>query len=210
MAQDLQIQMMETYMIETSYTIDPAVTGQKHSHKMLRMVENDRMAGRVPVWGEPEGAKEEIAASLDHALHVQDVQHSQPIDNALSYAPSDTNIDHSNEEFGFADLLDMVNPLQQIPVVGSIYRHITGDEIKPISRIIGGAVYGGALGAASGLVSVIAEQETGDDITGNIIGFATGHRISQNKDTLSEPAVVAMADLRQTELYSRHPYQYND
>lgn len=76
---------------------------------------------------------------------------------------------NKKEEFGFFDLLDMVNPLQHIPLVGNLYREMTGDSIKPISTIIGGALFGGPLGAASGIVNVIVAEETGKDIVGNVI-----------------------------------------
>ncbi len=67
-------------------------------------------------------------------------------------------------EFGFADLIDMINPLQHIPLVNIAYQKITGDGIKPISQIVGGAVFGGALGAGSALVNVVIEAETGKNI----------------------------------------------
>ena len=42
--------------------------------------------------------------------------------------------------FTFLDFIDMINPLQHIPLVGSAYRELTGDEIDPASRVIGGTV----------------------------------------------------------------------
>ena len=32
--------------------------------------------------------------------------------------------------FSFGDILDFLNPLQNLPVVGSLYRAVTGDEIS--------------------------------------------------------------------------------
>jgi len=46
----------------------------------------------------------------------------------------------------FADLLDIINPLQHIPVISTIYRAITGDEIGLGSRLVGGALFGGPAG----------------------------------------------------------------
>ena len=37
----------------------------------------------------------------------------------------------------FLDFLDIINPLQHIPLVSTIYRKITGDTIDPASRIAG-------------------------------------------------------------------------
>ncbi len=42
--------------------------------------------------------------------------------------------------FTFADLIDIVNPLQHIPVIGTIYRRITGDTLDPGARLAGGAL----------------------------------------------------------------------
>lgn len=47
--------------------------------------------------------------------------------------------------------IDVVNPLQHIPVVSSIYQKISGDEINTPAKIAGDAVYGGVMG---GLVSM--------------------------------------------------------
>lgn len=55
--------------------------------------------------------------------------------------------------FTFGDLIDIVNPLQHIPVVSNIYRKITGDTIAPAMEIAGGALFGGPLGAAISLVT---------------------------------------------------------
>ncbi|MDX1519587.1 MAG: hypothetical protein R3318_05645 [Gammaproteobacteria bacterium] len=56
---------------------------------------------------------------------------------------------------GFADLVDIVNPLQHIPVINSIYQDMTGDTIKPVMSIAGGALFGGPIGAAIALVSTV-------------------------------------------------------
>lgn len=77
----------------------------------------------------------------------------------------------SDDKFGFADIIDMINPLQHIPLVNMAYQNITGDEIKPMSQIVGGAVFGGALGAGSALANVIIEAETGKDIGGHALAM---------------------------------------
>ena len=69
-----------------------------------------------------------------------------------------------DREFSFGDLLDIINPLQHIPVIGSIYRSVTGDEISGPARIMGGMLYGGPVGLVAALVGTIAEQEAGQDL----------------------------------------------
>lgn len=68
-------------------------------------------------------------------------------------------------ELGFADLLDFLNPLQHIPVVGSIYREITGDDsIKPGVKTAGDLLYGGPIGGLASIVNGIVKQDTGKDM----------------------------------------------
>lgn len=58
----------------------------------------------------------------------------------------------------FGDLLDIVNPLHHIPVVSTIYRMVTGDEIGMGARLAGGALFGGPIGfAAAGIVAGVEE-----------------------------------------------------
>ncbi len=62
----------------------------------------------------------------------------------------------------FGDLLDIINPLQHIPVVSTIYRMVTGDEIGLGARLVGGALFGGPLGfAAAGIVAGLEEASGG-------------------------------------------------
>ena len=69
----------------------------------------------------------------------------------------------------FLDFLDIINPLQHIPLVSTIYRKITGDTIDPASRIAGSALYGGPIGAVTSLLDVMIENSTGKDIVGHAL-----------------------------------------
>ncbi len=69
----------------------------------------------------------------------------------------------SAPEFGFADLLDVINPLQHLPGVGIAYRAATGDDIKAPMRILGGALFGGPIGMIAAAVYSVAEQIIGYD-----------------------------------------------
>jgi hypothetical protein len=66
--------------------------------------------------------------------------------------------------FTFGDFLDLINPLQHLPVISTIYRAISGDEISQGSRILGGAIFGGPIGLASAVANAAVEQATGKDI----------------------------------------------
>ena len=67
--------------------------------------------------------------------------------------PVEKNGIFGKDGFTFGDILDIVNPLQHIPIVGSIYRNITGDTIAPAMQIAGGALFGGPIGAVVSLVT---------------------------------------------------------
>lgn len=69
-----------------------------------------------------------------------------------------------DDGLSFGDLLDVVNPLQHIPLVGAIYRRLTGDDLSPASRVAGGALFGGPIGALLGAVNAVIEQATGHEL----------------------------------------------
>lgn len=71
----------------------------------------------------------------------------------------------------FGDLLDIVNPLQHLPVVGAVYRSITGDELEPGAKMAGGALYGGPVGFASAMINNAIEEHTGDDVMGHMLAM---------------------------------------
>jgi len=75
-----------------------------------------------------------------------------------------------NDEFSFGDLVDVINPLQHIPIIATIYRNWTHDKIGFAPRVIGGAIWGRIGGFVSGLVNAAVEWFTGKDIGDHIYG----------------------------------------
>jgi len=73
-----------------------------------------------------------------------------------------------NDEFSFGDLVDVINPLQHIPIIATIYRNWTHDKIGFAPRVIGGAIWGRIGGFVSGLVNAAVEWLTGKDIGDHI------------------------------------------
>lgn len=67
----------------------------------------------------------------------------------------------------FHELLSDLNPLQYIPVVGTLYRAMTGDRIPEAARLAGGFVVSGLIGGPLGMVTNLAllavERLTGID-----------------------------------------------
>jgi len=75
--------------------------------------------------------------------------------------------------FSFSDLIDIVNPLQHIPVVSTFYRETTGDEISAAPRMMGSTLFFGPLGFASALANVVVEENTGMDIGEHMTSWVT-------------------------------------
>jgi hypothetical protein len=93
-------------------------------------------------------------------------------------APTSNETDVEKEVFGedgftFKDLLDVINPLQHIPGVSTLYRDMTGDEISPASRIGGGALFFGPIGAAISTANVIVDKATGKDVGEHVMAAFT-------------------------------------
>jgi hypothetical protein len=76
----------------------------------------------------------------------------------------------TNDDFfaSFADILDVINPLQHIPGISTLYRQMTGDTLSTGARLAGGAIFGGGIGFLVSLVNSLVEQETGKDIGSNV------------------------------------------
>jgi hypothetical protein len=87
------------------------------------------------------------------------------------------------EEFGFRDLIDIINPLQHIPIVATLYRHMTGEKIGAVPRVIGGALWGRIGGFVSGLVNVFVDWFTGKDIGDHIYSALFGDPSDSTKQT---------------------------
>lgn len=73
----------------------------------------------------------------------------------------------------FSDLLAAVNPLQQLPIIGTLYREITGDVITPAARLVGGAIYGGPIGAVASALDDAFEYVTGSDMGKTVVALVT-------------------------------------
>lgn len=98
---------------------------------------------------------------------------------ALTVAESRDSPDRyeAEAEMSFGDFLDIINPLQHIPIVNTVYREITGDTIKPSSKVIGGILFGGPLGGMASIANAVVEEAQGKDIGGQImasLGFGGG------------------------------------
>lgn len=69
------------------------------------------------------------------------------------------------------DVLDVVNPLQHLPVVGTVYRAVTGDKIGDVEKVAGDTLYGGPVGLVSSLADLAFEKVTGKNFGDTVMGF---------------------------------------
>lgn len=99
-----------------------------------------------------------ITPSTEIALSTPDEAESQ--ESEFSFFGEDG--------FTFADLVDVVNPLQHIPVVSTMYREASEDTLDPGARMMGSTLFFGPIGLASSVVNVLIEQGTGKDIGAHI------------------------------------------
>jgi len=80
--------------------------------------------------------------------------------------------------FGWDDFLDVINPLQHIPIIAQIYRAATGDQINGAAELIGSLPFGplGMIGTMATIADLAVKDTTGKDIGGNLEAmlFGTG------------------------------------
>jgi hypothetical protein len=130
----------------------------------------------------------------ENGLQMTDVaqvsgQPSAPPPQAAAAAQDPAHL-WKNKSFGFHDLLDIINPLQHIPIVATVYRYLTGDTIGNVARVAGDTLYGGPIGLAAGVISAGVEMDTGKDIGDHIVAMLTGDS--------SDPAPSATAIAKNT------------
>ncbi len=77
--------------------------------------------------------------------------------------------------FSFGDFLDIVNPLQHLPVVSTLYRAITHDKIDTPEKLVGDALYGGPVGLLSSLADTGFQAATGRSFGETVLSWFTGH-----------------------------------
>jgi len=102
------------------------------------------------------------------------------------------------QELTFDDVLDIINPLQHLPVISTIYRELTGDKIKPAMQIMGDLGYGGPSGFVLSCLQVLFGQISGDDLGGHVMAFLDGRdsaNVAAAPKAAEAPAQVAAADI---------------
>ncbi len=110
--------------------------------------------------GGPHSALAHEVAALDRAPRAGMGDHLALTLDRRDSVPED---EIPDSDLSFGDLIDVINPLQHIPVVGNLYRGLTGDTISGPARVAGATLYGGPLGMLAGVVNaIVAEVNDGD------------------------------------------------
>ncbi len=107
------------------------------------------------------------------------------------------------KKLSFFDILDIVNPLQHIPVVNSIYRRLTGDEMHPVSRLAGSALFGGPIGAVMGSVDALFAQENGQYFGDRVLS----RLVDNNSKSVTPDRVVVTKVAQNTTINEQNAFE---
>ena len=121
-------------------------------------------AGNVrPVGYQPTPSAKSTATAVDG-----------PVADGAQVASVEMASAQGEEEMSFWDFLDVINPLHHLPLVGDMYRELTGDTIKPSTQVAGGMLFGGPFGMVTGVYSAMVEQSSGQGVGGTLMAALTG------------------------------------
>jgi hypothetical protein len=146
---------------------------------------------------------------LQHDVHFPTPSVPAPAAAAPSLPASGSPEHHGSF---FSELLDIINPLQHLPVIGTIYRAITGEHVDAFAKIAGDTLYGGVWGAATSVADVAFEAVTGKSAEDTVLAWfdssndgpklaahLTAPRTSpitaSSLPVLDQPLTIAAADL---------------
>jgi len=109
------------------------------------------------------------------------------------------------QKFGFGDIVDIINPLQHLPIVATIYRNMTGDKIGFAPRIIGGAIWGRLGGFVSGVVNAVVEFVTGKDVGDHIFNAVFGPPAETGNAVAMAPSVQPVNEMKASKSATDQP-----
>ena len=102
----------------------------------------------------PPLAPKSTAPSADHAMQAKSV-----LSGAFAF---------------LLGVVDVINPLQHIPVVSTLYRAATGDAIAPQAKLAGAALFGGPIGFAAAMANLAVRETTGRDVGEHLMAATLG------------------------------------
>ena len=105
-----------------------------------------------------------------------------PESNKLFFGP--------DGKLGWKDLLDLVNPLQHIPLVNIAYRHFTGDQPSGAAELLG-AIPFGPFSTMTAVADLAVRSTTGKDIGETVIAMVTGGDKTDTASNLAQAGGTA-------------------
>ena len=156
---------------------DAAQSGSKPATQFSDIL-NDRSQPRTPAQAQTtlpsEPDRTAQYAGLPRNIKAEDRWEYEGRQDTTALASQNSDDFFGEDGFSLADIVDIVNPLQHLPVISTIYRSLTGDEISPGARLAGDALFGGPVGFAAGLANVVMEDATGSDIGDSVMAALFG------------------------------------
>jgi hypothetical protein len=125
----------------------------------------------MSVPGYAHGIQTSFLATMNARAHAARLAQAKTGMQTVAITPAATTAQASNQETFFDDVLDIVNPLQHIPVVSTLYRAATGDKIGDLERVAGDTLYGGLTGLGSSLANLAFKHITGKDFGDMVLSW---------------------------------------
>ena len=94
--------------------------------------------------------------------------------NMSDELPFDGQNEKEEADLTFDDFIDVINPLHHLPIVSTIYRAITGDQISVHARAMGGGLYGGPIGLLAAGATMAVEEATGMSVSSTLASLFSG------------------------------------
>lgn len=154
--------------IDTDIALSPARRGPESQPNLKKL--SVRSQGETEAGSRPASSYAKIASQTDTNPSLDDA----PVKNADKESAAKSISLWEGPEFSFGDLLDIINPLQHVPIVATIYRNLSGDQIGTLPRVLGGAVWGRLGGFIAGVVNSMVEWFTGKDLGDHIYSAIWG------------------------------------
>ena len=104
----------------------------------------------------------------------------------------------SSMPFSFDDFVDVINPLQHLPIISTLYEHYANDPINTFPKIAGDTLYGGPLGLLSSVADTAFEKITGKSFGDTALAWVTGDKSPAAGTAVAstaKPATVATASI---------------
>lgn len=118
-------------------------------------------------------------------------------DEAAAHVANSSSQVFGSDGLSFGDVLDAINPLNHIPIVADVFANITGHKASAGARLAGGALFGGPIGVAASIATLLFEEGAGGKSPAEALYAAvTGSEPSTQMATNDAvtPARVARAD----------------